>query len=153
MDPEQYKIEPISPQASPSEIRRVSSDLFRLFQRATFDLIEAERERDKHKTQVDDSRAGLTNDIAKEELAKRSSLRLNSAEKVARVDAQLRPQLKRLAEAETKVRQYMNIIWNLRFQSKQVEVLSMLSASERKFGRYSTLENGDLVEEEPCPRT
>ena len=130
---DKYQITPISPRVETSEVKTAGSELFRLFQDATFELIEAQAERDRCKMVVDSMKAELTVDVANENRRLPRLNRMNTGEKEAKVAAGLRPKLRELAVAEKKVQELTNIINMFRFLGNQLSTLSMVSASERKF--------------------
>lgn len=129
---EDYEIGPITPMADSSELRRVSAELFGKFQDASFNLIEAEAQRDSIEANIVRRRSELRDKVTTEELAKTKAFRKSVDAQKECVEAQLNPLKKQLAEASVRATAWKQIVFMLRFLGDRIDTISMLAATDKK---------------------
>ena len=127
-----FEITPISPMADSSELRRTSAEMFSKFQDASFNLIEAEAQRDAIEGNLERRRSELRDGVATEELAKHKNVRRNAEEKKEKVEAQLNPLKKQLRHASIQAGAWKQVVFMLRFLGDRIDTISMLAATDKK---------------------
>jgi len=128
-----YYIRPITPRADSLEIKAVLCELAINYQDATSELIRVQYERDLQKVKVDKMRHDLKVDAANENIRKGRNFRMTKDQLEAQVEKGLSTEMKKLSSLEGDVKALMAVISMLKFIGNQVNTLSMISASERKF--------------------
>lgn len=145
----EFEIEPISSSADSVELKRISSELFRKFQIASFNLIEAESQRDAIEDTIERRRSELWSEIADRENKKMPKMRLNAADRKETVEAQLNPLKRQLTNVKIAAAAWKQLVFTYRFLADRVDTLSMLAATDKKHTiannsvKIPDLENGE----------
>jgi len=127
-----FEITSISTMADSSELRSVSAEMFTKFQDASFNLIEAEAQKEAIESNLERRRSELRDQVATEELAKPKQIRRNVDDRKERVEAQLSPLKKQLMEVSIKAGAWKQMVFMLRFLGDRIDTVSMLAATDKK---------------------